>query len=362
MSIKLAGASTNQDAEVDVASKAVRSALYDKNGNVLASEVSIDGDYYLGTTITQHVHVSTGNSSVVNIAGNGSFTGSWETILGVAAIQVNVFTNQRTVITLQQSTDGASVDSTYTWNVPASFASARTTQTVAAYYRVIVTNTSASEASSVRIQSCLCPVVETLPRSLSLGGNLRITPAADWQNSNRLSGLYSVSTFSTIGSAGTPQNLFAIENAVANTTLMAIRSLNFTVDSTATLTTLSPQIKTSRTASVPITTGTALTPCKYRTSYGASVANVRGATASDGGVATAITATAGSVLWSQYVDRIQTAVGYMNHPNYNLIPDVGFDGRQIILLPGEALLVQAVTANAATTTFVINCSWYEQIY
>ena len=362
MSIKLAGATTNQDAEVDVTPKALRTILYDAAGNPMSSYLDTEGKYHLAVTTTQDVEADSSNSSTSNIAGNGAFTGQWKSTLGVAGIQVNVFSSQRTTALVQQSTDGASIDASYAWSVPANFGSARTLQAMTAYYRVIITNTSASQATNVRIQSCLCPIVEALPRTLSSGGNLRVTPTADWQNPNRLLGLYAVSTFSTIGSAATPQNLFAIENPTANTLFIAIRSLNFTVDSTATLTTLSPQVKTSRTTSVPINTGTALTPVKYRTDYAASAANVRGATASDGGVATAITATAGATLWSQYVDRIQTVVGYTNHPSYNLIPDVGFDGRQIILLPGEALLVQAVTANAATTTFVINCSWYEQIY
>jgi len=181
--------------------------------------------------------------------------------------------------------------------------------------------------------------------------------AAEWQSVRTLAGLYTVTTFATVGTAAAPQNIFVFDNT-SSLYSAAIRSLSVTTDSTAAIATISPQFKSSRATTV--SGGTVLTPVKYRTEFPSSNMVCRGGTASDGGGASAITATAGTTLWTQWMDRMYTGVSQHQHICYSMIPDVGTDLRQIIIAPGEALLVQAAnTAIPATTQIIVNCGWYE---
>lgn len=349
---------------VDPTSLAARTTLYDTAGNAIGTEVDVDGHYNLHTSISQSVFASTKNSSTAQInagatwEGPKTLVGGAESTLGIVGIQVNTFLDKKHTVICWQSIDGDNWDISDSFTHPGNYGSARTFQATGSYYYISVKNETAANTGVVRIQTALCPCVEALPRALTSGGNLKVTPQAEWQNNKLVTGLYALSTFRILGTAASPQNIFTIENPAASTVDIAVRGLNVATDSTAVLTTVAPMIKLSRLAVLP-TGGTALTAVKYKTSFAAAGAICRGGNASDDGVTSAITATAGSALWTQSIDRAHTVVGWMIHPGYNLIPDVGGDLRQIILVPGESLLVQGVTAMAATTTIIVNCSWLE---
>lgn len=170
------------------------------------------------------------------------------------------------------------------------------------------------------------------------------------------------STFRTLGNAASPQNLFSIENAAGSSVLVAVRRLSVQMDQTAALAAVATQMKTSRPASLP-TNGTTLTKVSRDTALSTSSSVVlRGATASDGGAATAITGTAGTTAWHQFVMRLHTLVGQVIMDDESLIPSLSEDD-PVILRAGEALLVQAVNAtaanNKATDHYIINCAWDE---
>lgn len=170
------------------------------------------------------------------------------------------------------------------------------------------------------------------------------------------------SSFRTLGNAASPQNLFSIENAAGSTVLVAVRRLSIQMDQTVVLAAVATQMKTSRPASLP-TGGTTLTKVSRDTALTTSGSVVlRGATASDGGAATAITGTAGSVAWHQFVMRMHTLVGQVLMDDEPLIPALAADD-PVILRAGEALLVQAVNTtpanNKATDHYIINCAWDE---
>jgi hypothetical protein len=360
MAVIRSGASTD-NLSIDATSKAARVTLYDSAGNKFESIYDpASGDYYLGVGMVQDIHASTSNSTTANINAGATWSGTSESTVGVSGIQVMHYVDRPRTMYIYQSGDGSNFDVTDSWDAPAG-QGARTIQAVGSHFYIACKNNGGTATTVVRIYTALCPTVEALPRSLTAGGNLKITPQADWQNARRAIGLYVASSFRTLGDTNATQNIFSIENPAASTALIAVRGLNCMTDSTAVLTSVAPQLKSSRPTGLP-TGGTVLSNVKYRTSFATANAICRGATASDGGGATAITATAGTTLWAQFVDRQHTNVGLIAHPNYNLLPDVGGDLRQIILLPGEALLVQAVGANAATTHIVVNCSWYEQQY
>jgi hypothetical protein len=356
MAIIKSGASSDE-LTIDPTSKAARATLRDSAGNEFES-ISNGTHYYIGAGIIQDVHVSTLNSSTAQINAGVTWSGSKESTLGCSGIQINSFMDKPHTVVVYQSMDGDNWDMSDTHQVPSNYGVSRTVQATGSWYKVTVKNTSGANSTVCRIQTCLCPVVEALPRSLTSGGNLKVTASAEWQNNRLTTGLYALSNFRTVGDTNATQNILTIENPAASTINIAVRGLFVETDSTAVLTSVAPQMKLSRTTGLP-TGGTVLVASKFQTSYASPQAIVRGATASDGGGATAITATAGATLWSKFIDRLHTAVGWLTHPGYGMLPDVGADLRQIILVPGEALLVQSVTAMAATTHVNVNISWLE---
>lgn len=177
---------------------------------------------------------------------------------------------------------------------------------------------------------------------------------------------FSAATFRILGAAATTQNLFTLENTAGSAKTVYVRHLTFQMDATAALTTFMPIVKTCRvTGSLP-SGGTTLSKGIFDSSGTASVANVvaRGGNASDGGAATAITATAGVVQWQQFGMRLHTAVGQVLGPDNNLLPQlVDTTGREFMLRAGEALVVQivaaATTSNPATNYYFVQCVWEE---
>ena len=134
------------------------------------------------------------------------------------------------------------------------------------------------------------------------------------------------------------------------------------LDATAVLAAVAPSIKASRITTLP-TSGTVLgkVPTDSAQSSNASVV-VRGATASDGGAATAIAATAGTAFWSQLTMRMHTLVGQIVMDDEPVIPSLS-EVDPVILRAGEALLVQVVaaatTSNPATNHWVVNSVFEE---
>lgn len=176
-----------------------------------------------------------------------------------------------------------------------------------------------------------------------------------------MAGIFSAASFRTLGAAATPQNLFTIENIDA-TKLVYIRRLTVQMDATAVLVSVMPQVKASRATGVP-TGGTTLNKAQFDTGN-ASNANtiVRGGTASDGGVATAITATAGTSIWQQYCMRMHTVVGQVLSPDNNVLPLL-IETENLILRQNQALLIQIVASagasNPATNHWFCNVVWEE---
>ena len=176
-----------------------------------------------------------------------------------------------------------------------------------------------------------------------------------------MAGYFSAATFRTLGTAATPQNLMTIENIDA-TKLVWIRRLVVQLDATAVLTSVMPQVKLSRATAVP-TGGTALNKGQFDTNN-ASNANtiIRAGNASDGGVATAITATAGTTLWQQYCMRMHTVVGQVLALDNNVAPLL-VETQDLVLRQNQALLVQIVASagasNPATNHWFCNVVWEE---
>jgi hypothetical protein len=171
---------------------------------------------------------------------------------------------------------------------------------------------------------------------------------------------HSCASFRTLGAAATTQNFFTIMNGDASK-VVRVRRMTMQMDATAALTAVMPLVKTCRISSA--SGGTALTKVDWD-SNSASDADVvcRGATASDGGGATAITATPGTTLWQQYGMRLHTAVGQVLGSDNNMLSII-CENTPVVLRPGEGLLVHIVAAatssNPATNHYFVQCAWTE---
>lgn len=140
------------------------------NINILDTKASITGF----ASVNQNVIVSTVNSSTTNLTAGSTFTGSSETTLGIAAIQVNVKADQNVTVYVDQSMDGTNFDITDEFIQYYSLGgNSWTVQATGSYYRVRVTNNGAATTTTFRLQTCLCPMAEAVPRSLDERGNFK---------------------------------------------------------------------------------------------------------------------------------------------------------------------------------------------
>jgi hypothetical protein len=129
--------------------------------------------------IMQDVIPDANNTSTTNLAvGNGyAFTGTYTSTLGVAGIQVNLKTDQNTILKIEQSDDHINWDISDQYNCLANIGYGYTVQATMAYVRVLVTTASLT-TTVFRLSTVLCPIVEAVPRSLDEDGNFKVAVRA----------------------------------------------------------------------------------------------------------------------------------------------------------------------------------------
>lgn len=175
--------------------------------------------------------------------------------------------------------------------------------------------------------------------------------------------MFSVSTFRTLGNAAVTQILFTIANASPADDQHAIQILGLfaVMDSTAAATTFAPSIKASRGSNGLPAGGSVLTPARKRTDLSVpSWIVCRGATASDGGAASPITATPGEMFSQIVASRLHTAVGQVLPVQLPILPWRTADD-PIVLQAQESLiahiLAPSAAANPATNSYAIVCEF-----
>jgi hypothetical protein len=174
-------------------------------------------------------------------------------------------------------------------------------------------------------------------------------------------GYYCSTSFRTLGTGASPHNLLTILNTHA-TTLVKVRRMIVQMDATAVLTAVMPQVKCGRVTGGNPSGGTALTKaCFSSPAISDGAISVLGATASDGGVATAITATMGDLLWQQFCMRMHSVVGQVLALDNPVIPAL-CDTTPVILRTNEALLVSVIgtgSSNPSTNHWFVSVVWEE---
>ncbi len=173
------------------------------------------------------------------------------------------------------------------------------------------------------------------------------------------------STFRILGSAAVPQPLFTIENLIGSGRLIYIRGLYLRTDTTAVLLTVTCQADLLRTSAIP-SGGTVLVKTALDTAL-SSNANVilRGANASDGGAASAITApvVGQGYIFRNFISRQATAVGQVQQQYpMSLLPDALYETDRLLLRENQAIVLQitgTAASNAATNHYIAICIWDE---
>jgi hypothetical protein len=106
--------------------------LFDTSGNPIET-VERNGHFHLSAATIQDVISSTLNSSSAIIAAGGSFTGTRESTLGVAGLQINVKTDQPVRVSVQQG-DDSSWDVIDEYDLLPGLGDGRTTQATSEYF------------------------------------------------------------------------------------------------------------------------------------------------------------------------------------------------------------------------------------
>ena len=183
----------------------------------IASVVN-SGNRYLANALIQNAQVSLNNNSTANLTAGSTFTGTMESTLGIAAIQVNLFSTEKSTAQVQQSMDGTNWDIVDSYVVSASVGDGRTIQATASFFRVLVTNNGAASTTSFRLQAVLTPVVEAVPRSLgpkTEGASLSVVTAENKTYSASAVGLVppaaATDVFTITGSAGKTIKILRVE-------------------------------------------------------------------------------------------------------------------------------------------------------
>lgn len=175
-----------------------------------------------------------------------------------------------------------------------------------------------------------------------------------------------VQTLAIAGNDATTQNLFVVENGIASRVNVIVRRLTFGMDATAVLTSVQNVVRLCRATSV--SGGVLVAKAPFVGTQTSDPAVVFRAQANETG---AITATAGDVLWAQLAGRMHTAVEQQmaeyeseRLQERNIVPLVCKDIADLVIRPGQALLVKVVAATAASNpyasnTYVVRCAWEE---
>lgn len=207
-------------------------------------------------------------------------------------------------------------------------------------------------------------VAQVRTRERTVGGEVvseqYVIPVAEYLDGYISSYRGMVTTFRTAGVASANWNFFTAFNKTASTKILAIRQVVYQVDDTGALLTVAPLAQSSRITSLP-TGGTVLTPVPFDTALSHDTnCEFMGATASDGGVATAITSTAGTRAWANFKMRAATQVGQLLYPDELLLPELCGD-TPILLRASEGLNFQMVQATVTTSHFVACCLFDELV-
>jgi hypothetical protein len=170
----------------------------------------------------------------------------------------------------------------------------------------------------------------------------------------------SVSSQVIFGNGGLIHNLFAIENGIGSRVNVNIRRLAVQNDALTVYTAVMPLVRVSRVLSVA--GGGCIEKPKFDTALTSDpLVKFRAAISSSD----SIVATAGTTVWTHFMNRMRTAVEQQQGQDESVLPVLVRDsGKEFVIRPGQYVVVQAISAavaaNAATmNNWMVLCSWEE---
>lgn len=145
-----------------VATLQVRMSVFTSGSATIAIRASgatggIFANQILPTKVNENGIVSTLNSTAVNLAAAGVFTGTFEDIGEFSTIMVSVFSSHASAtdgLVIQQSSDGVNADLTDSYSIPATTGKTFSFGVQAKFYRLMYTN-GATLTTALRIQTLL---------------------------------------------------------------------------------------------------------------------------------------------------------------------------------------------------------------
>lgn len=99
--------------------------------------------------------ISTNNSTTTPLNSGNSFTGAWEEGYIYNSLEVALLTDQTSTLQVQFSPDATNIDTTLTYSVEANLNEVHRLTITRRYFRIIITNTSASNQTFLRCQVML---------------------------------------------------------------------------------------------------------------------------------------------------------------------------------------------------------------
>lgn len=170
--LSVSGAKTNNNAAPGATNAGVLPAIANAaaptwvEGNQVGLSSDLSGNQR--SIISLNSFVSTQNSSTALLGSNGVFTGTSESILGFAAVAIEVFSDRASAssgLSIQQSQDGTNWDLAQTVTVAASTLLRVTVPAVGQFFRIVYTNTGSSQ-SIFRLQA----IKQVFPGSVTVQG------------------------------------------------------------------------------------------------------------------------------------------------------------------------------------------------
>ena len=146
--------------------------------------MGVKSNGYNSNKVLQDTISSSNNSTSVNLASAATFTGTADETFGINGIQVYHFADQDCTIYIDQSLDGTNWDITDSFTCLANNGCTRIFASVAPYYRARLTNDGDSATTEIRFATGMTPVINPIPRALSVDDRLSVETTIIGQQNN----------------------------------------------------------------------------------------------------------------------------------------------------------------------------------
>ena len=134
------------------------------------------------TAITENVATTDAANIKTNLTGNQVWAGaSFANAINQSAIQVISLFDKDVMLFIYQSMDGINICKTYSWVAPANIGFSRAVTSIAPYYKIGLTNLSASAATGQMV-SAATAIFNILPETTDINGNLKLGTLTDTNN------------------------------------------------------------------------------------------------------------------------------------------------------------------------------------